>query len=328
MEKPGEVHQHQHNITPIPIAVTTTAASSTTGRALRSTGMSGGSLGSFNSLNGSPNGPPGSNRRPALDSFAAAVRAQRRKEQLEQRREERDAADELFQLSWTVIAVLYLIAVLNTSSPYIPQHDGRAAALISQTKQWLTGTPDGTAWSAASATNYDKAHLVENLNSTILEAGEGQLSWKQHNQQQQQQQHHHHHHHQEEQPPPPQQQQHRQQLPRRQQQRHQQQFQQSQQQLQECNHPRLLQLLLLLLLLLLRLLPCPRPSFLPNSRSLWRGKLSNYHIVSECAASNSFEVMNRGDNPSRAYLNAIADWTAKNFMWNTQAMIVLTQLYW
>jgi hypothetical protein len=59
--------------------------------------------------------------------------------------------------------------VLNTSSPYIPQHDGQAAALISQTKQWLSGTPDGTAWSAASATNYDKARLVDNLNSTILE---------------------------------------------------------------------------------------------------------------------------------------------------------------
>ena len=35
-----------------------------------------------------------------------------------------------------------------------------------------------------------------------------------------------------------------------------------------------------------------------------------------------------GDNPSRANLNAIADWAAKNFMFNTQAMIVLTQLYW
>lgn len=67
------------------------------------------------------------------------------------------------------VPVLYLIAVLNTSSPYIPQHDGQAAALISQTKQWLTGTPDGTAWSAASSTNYDKAHVVDNLNSTILE---------------------------------------------------------------------------------------------------------------------------------------------------------------
>lgn len=104
MEEPGEVHQQQHNSNSIPTAVTTTPASPTTGMALRNTGMSGGPLGSFNSLNGSPNGPPRSNRRPVLGSFAAAVRAQRRKEQLEQRREERDAADELFQLGWTVIA--------------------------------------------------------------------------------------------------------------------------------------------------------------------------------------------------------------------------------
>jgi len=97
MEEPGEVY---HNTNPIPTAITTTAASPTTGRGMLNTGMSS----SLNSLNGSPNDLPGSNRRPPSGSFAAAVRAQRRREQLEKRREERDAADELFQLGWTVIA--------------------------------------------------------------------------------------------------------------------------------------------------------------------------------------------------------------------------------
>lgn len=101
-----DVHQQPHqqqrpnNNPSVPIAATTTTGSPTTGRALRTRGMSGGSLGSFNSLSGSQQ----VNRRPASGSFAATVRAQRRKEQLEQRREERDAADELFQLGWTVIA--------------------------------------------------------------------------------------------------------------------------------------------------------------------------------------------------------------------------------
>ncbi len=38
--------------------------------------------------------------------------------------------------------------------------------------------------------------------------------------------------------------------------------------------------------------------------------------------------MNRGDNPDRAKLNDLADWAAKEFQWNTQALIILTQLYW
>jgi len=97
MEEPGEVH---HNTNPIPTAITTTAASPTTGRGMLNTGMSS----SLNFLNDSPNDPPGSNRRPPSGSFATAVRAQRRREQLEKRWEERDAANELFQLGWTVIA--------------------------------------------------------------------------------------------------------------------------------------------------------------------------------------------------------------------------------
>ncbi len=105
----------------------------------------------------------------AIQAFQPSVRY-RRAAKKKQKREERYAADELFQLVWTVVAVLYLIAVLSTSSPYTPQHDGQAGALISQTKQWLTGTPDGNAWSASSETNYNKSTLVTTLNNTILEA--------------------------------------------------------------------------------------------------------------------------------------------------------------
>lgn len=58
------------------------------------------------------------------------------------------------------------------------------------------------------------------------------------------------------------------------------------------------------------------------------GALGRYDLPRECADTASFEVMERGDEPSRTRLNEIADWVDINFKADTRALIMIMQLYW